>query len=633
MIVKELKVPQVEYLSDWREFDKNLPHGKVIINKVVCGCGMTNYYLSHPAIPVILASPRRELISSKLKDTNLRYLHYFDRTDSKKDLAVTKDELEDYVNNPFQPADFVPKILCTYDSLKNVIEVLEHIPGFEQFKIIGDEATCIFTDARLKGAESLELLKLIDNIQNDCVFVTATPLKEEYLDRIPVFNTMTYINMIWPKEKIQDITLEKNKMRSTQSAILDIINQYRIDGYFATKIIDGVQVFSTEAVFFLNSIKDIVAIVKQASLSSDDTRVICADDAKNPQILKKVGLSIGHFPDKSEYKQRNKTFTFATRCSFEGADLYSDSASVYIFADSNRETLSLDISIDLPQIIGRCRTAENPFRHDIKYYYKTTAEQTFNYNVSMQLIQSRIDRSNKLIAAMTGCTDDDIIDKFKDAQKTQKYLKDYVDVVTDANGNTQLITNALVTLADIRAAEIKKQQYENDFTVQQYLIQNAYRVVNVKNTTQSHFHKFLSSFTRARSFIDRMKIYIEGCKDDDIRKQAEASVSIPIKFKQYYRELGADRCHALNYREPLMYDELQFNKSREIITHHLMQIFNPNIPYERTYIKERLQEVYNALGINKTAKATDIMLYFENVAECKTTDINGKRNKCFKILK
>lgn len=63
-----------------------------------------------------------------------------------------------------------------------------------------------------------------------------------------------------------------------------------------------------------------------------------------------------------------------------------------------------------------------------------------------------------------------------------------------------------------------------------------------------------------------------------------------------------------------------------------MQIFNTNIPYKRTYIKERLQEVYNALGINKTAKATDLALYFPNIVEVKVTDSYGKRSKGFKIL-
>jgi len=58
----------IGYLSEWSTFDATLPNGKIIVNKIICGCGMTDYYLTNN-IPVILASPRRELILSKTKNS------------------------------------------------------------------------------------------------------------------------------------------------------------------------------------------------------------------------------------------------------------------------------------------------------------------------------------------------------------------------------------------------------------------------------------------------------------------------------------------------------------------------------------------------------------------------------------
>lgn len=61
-----INVPEVEHLSDFTEFDSLLDRGKVIVNKEVCGCGATEYYLRLPDVPVLLLSPRRLLIETKL---------------------------------------------------------------------------------------------------------------------------------------------------------------------------------------------------------------------------------------------------------------------------------------------------------------------------------------------------------------------------------------------------------------------------------------------------------------------------------------------------------------------------------------------------------------------------------------
>ena len=59
------------------------------------------------------------------------------------------------------------------------------------------------------------------------------------------------------------------------------------------------------------------------------------------------------------------------KASFEGVDFYSTNASTYIFIDGGKEWLSLDVAIDLSQILGRQRLDSNPFRHDATLYYKT----------------------------------------------------------------------------------------------------------------------------------------------------------------------------------------------------------------------------------------------------------------------
>ena len=78
--------PGVNYINDWRDgngryvLDKIISNGKVIINKVVTGCGFTTYSLSN-GINTILASPRLRLIQNKVEQFNKieQQCFYFNR--------------------------------------------------------------------------------------------------------------------------------------------------------------------------------------------------------------------------------------------------------------------------------------------------------------------------------------------------------------------------------------------------------------------------------------------------------------------------------------------------------------------------------------------------------------------------
>ena len=64
-------------------------------------------------------------------------------------------------------------------------------------------------------------------------------------------------------------------------------------------------------------------------------------------------------------------FTLCTRTVYLGADFYSTNARTFIFSDANVDSLTVDITIDLPQILGRQRLEENPWKNRAELYYKT----------------------------------------------------------------------------------------------------------------------------------------------------------------------------------------------------------------------------------------------------------------------
>jgi hypothetical protein len=63
---------------------------------------------------------------------------------------------------------------------------------------------------------------------------------------------------------------------------------------------------------------------------------------------------------------------------FEGVDFYSLSASTYVIANYNVSSLSLDIASDIPQIIGRQRRKDNPFRNTVHLFYKDNKQQLYD---------------------------------------------------------------------------------------------------------------------------------------------------------------------------------------------------------------------------------------------------------------
>ena len=96
----------------------------------------------------------------------------------------------------------------------------------------------------------------------------------------------------------------------------------------------------------------------------------------------------------------NKMFTFCTRTTYLGADFYSTNAFTIICSDCNIKTLVIDISLDLPQIVGRQRLKENVFRNEVLFLYKanTKADATINKTQEEfdEMIKEKKEETNRL---------------------------------------------------------------------------------------------------------------------------------------------------------------------------------------------------------------------------------------------
>ena len=631
----EIVVPkEYQYLSNWSCFDSILPPGHIILNKSICGCGCTDYYLTND-LPVILVSPRKALITSKLKGGRTAgKLFYFDRS-SGGDVSETITAMGNYLNycgqSPFGGQPLVPKIMVTYDSLPYVVGALTDWNLMDRFTIVVDEFTCIFTDVKFKGSVEVNLLHQLETLPNRIVYISATPLKDEYLSSLGHFQNMPYVTLQWDPSRVETVNVYYSKMTSPVTAIGQIIKDYRSRGVFKTKIVNGQRVDSTEAVFFLNSVEDIVRIIRKYSLSPAEALVVCADTASNWVRLKRIQFSIGTVPNETEYVTLNKPFTFVTKCSFEGTDFYSDSSTSYVFADCHWDNLALDISIDLPQIAGRCRTKNNPFRNEIFYYYKhrnSGLEEQMDLNAALQHYADKRADSIQQVSELQNVTHIGHKDRILQAQEKNHYSKDYVDAVDNPDGTWSAVCNELAYVADVRAAEIKANQYQSTYQMLSFMKDNGFVPINKNAEVETLFNKFVSEFNKDRNFERRMELLAYAIVNYPCLEELIAQCSlIPYEYKEYYHELGPDRIKACAYIEAKLKRELENVRRASMINIQL----EPDVVYSNANIKSMIQAEYDRLGMNATAKATEITKYVPNVIPARYTDENGKKQNGYKL--
>ena len=636
MINFDIVVPkEYQYLSNWTDFDSIMPPGHIILNKSICGCGCTDYYLTND-LPVILVSPRKALITSKLKGGRTAgKLFYFDRSNG-GDVSETITAMGNYLNrcgqSPFGSQPLVPKIMVTYDSLPYVVDALTQWNLMDRFTIVVDEFTCIFTDVKFKGSVEVNLLHQLETLPNRIVYISATPLKDEYLSVLGQFQNLPYVTLHWDPSRVETVNVYYSKMTSPVSAIGQIIKDYRRSGVFKSKNVGGERLDSTEAVFFLNSVEDIVRIIRKYNLTPAETLVICADTASNLARLKRVGFSIGTVPNETEYTTLNKPFTFVTKCSFEGTDFYSDCSTSYVFADCHWDNLALDISIDLPQIAGRCRSKNNPFRKEIFYFYKhknSYLEELMDLDAALQHYAEKRADSIQQVSELQNVTHTGHKIRILQAQEKNHYSIDYVDAVENPDGTWSAVCNDLAYVSDVRAAEIKANQYQSTYQMLCFMEDSGFVPINKNAEVQNLFNQFVSEFNKDRNFERRMELLVCAivnypCLEELIE---ECSV-IPYEYKEYYHELGPDRIKACAYIEANLKRELENARRASLINIQL----EPDVVYSNASIKSMIQAEYDRLGMNATAKATEITKYVPDVIPARYTDENGKKQNGYKLI-
>ncbi len=670
----------IRYISDWDNLDEGkrlrdqLPiNTSYIMNKTITGCGYTEYYINNP-FPTILCSPRLVLLENKEdqhKDMeNLLYLkneydtfESFDKDISKDDEKgvreleinpeVSEEErkkaeeytkyLKEKIRNHIEFCYFKlhksPKFLVTYDSFRRIKEELGS--SINNYQVVVDEFQSIFCDSRFKSDTENNFLFNLRGL-NNIIYLSATPMIDKYLEMLPEFKDLPYYELDWATEDPSRVVKPylKTKLitpkKSLVGEVYRIVSTYK-DGKFekiTRALEDGMfeEVYSKEAVIYVNSVKNICDIIRKCELTLENTNVLCSDDATNEKKVRDAFRKhdstvttktkcIGKVPKEGE---PHKMFTLCTRTVYLGADFYSTNARSFIFSDANIDCLSVDITLDLPQILGRQRLEENPWKNRAELYYKTNTKEISREDFNKYLEKKKTTTTNLLNVYNKSDSSEkhDLAIKYRRDIKRSNYRFDFVAVDEHSGSDLKPVFNDLVMISEMRAFDVQQIDYKDRFSV----FTSISKTTNV-NDINTHLDT-IYSFT----YLPEKLKYLCSLDESTV---LSCLPHLPELFNNYYTVLGPERMRALRFDTSDMkkeYEKIIGNQEVNIIEAlHTEFKIGEKIP--KNVIKERLKKLYDSIGYSKTPKATDLENYFE-VSVCRIPNKEtGKRDSGYQILK
>ena len=664
-----LQVPEeIRYINDWKDIETFLPQDTpYIMNKTITGCGYTEYCINN-IYPTVICSPRKVLLENKedqhSEDENVLYLKDEYASFQPFDADLTKDakndkpkkektekeikKAEEYTrylkekieNHTFNCA-FVyhkpAKFLVTYDSFRRIKETLGE--SIKNYRIVVDEFQSLFTDARFKSDTENEFLFQLKGLKK-IIYLSATPMMDKYLEQLDEFKDLPYYELDWcsnnPSRVIKPI-LKTKQCRSIVEEANRIIGLYK-EGRFeriTRQLENGTfeEVYSKEAVIYVNSVKNICDIIRSCELKLEETNVLCSDDADNRKKVRDAFISVdpsvttktmclGKVPKEGE---PHKMFTLCTRTVYLGADFYSTNARSFIFSDANIDCLSVDISLDLPQILGRQRLDINPWKNYAEFYYKLNTQEKSEEEFE-EYMKKKVEDTETKLSAYNNLIN--LKEKHKVAESYQFYAKkrrykdDYVSVNERMGSDIKPIFNKLVMISEKRAFEIQQIDYADRFSMFNALERQ------VETEDMNEYIKTFYSF----SLLSEKYKYLCSLPES---VALTILPHLPSSVQSYYTVLGKNRIMALRCNTTDMKKEYEgVLGNQEInIRDHIIPAFTIGGVYSKAEVKKKLGEIYASVGYSKTPRAVDLGEYFI-IKNCMITNKEtGKRDNCYQILK
>lgn len=549
------------YLSDILNGDFNNFPKNAVFNKSITGIGGTHLVLEAQVNSIILM-PYQSVVRNKVNS----FPNVFTVLE-----GISVDMIVEYIKH----TDII-KIVSTYDGLSKLLEAYKicKLDIYSEFVLV-DEWQVLYSQYLLRDNAFNLVIKETPKFKN-ITYMTATPIERKYW-----FKELSNLEEVVLDYNIQSPVVNHFKVSSIESEAVEICRS------FLNK--------KENAHIFCNSVKFIKDVLELAELSQDNVKIVCANNREN---TKKLGdFKINDTLDKV------KKINFYTSTCFEGADLFDKDGNIFVFADGTKAHTLIDISGALIQIAGRIRDIKNT---TVNFIYKTMRHApgtTFEeFETACNNQKDRAIRLEKLI----NNSHEEIQDLLKEASDVlnSKYLRisdnkivyDEMFVIIDEL--TFKIKNVYKSKANLVAS------LEGSNFIPVSIIKRQAESLKVENSHRTSFKEKIENYHTLQQ-----NLYVfEGIIDPFI--------------VECYNLIGYRRIEELNFNLSMIKALLLTKKSPDTTTQNIYKLINVSTGefYSSKSLKNSFQTIYANLGINKTAKGSDINNYYETKEVTKTID-------------
>lgn len=567
------------------------------LNKVTTGSGFTTLILESK-LKYVICVPFKSLILNKekwCKENGINVLAVY----GERDGGATNSEIKSFNGD---------KILVTWNSLLRLIEGLgDEVKNYrlaidESHKLI--DAGAFRTDAIQDVIENYVKFKSV-------VLATATPIDEKYMHT--AFKELPKVTIKW--SNLEPVTVKYSRYSSKEmKQVGAIIGLNHLIGETLGN-----------AHIFINSVTSIGKILNLMNSNKEfdynKVRIVAANTDLNKEKIKRFSsLNLGISSINDEVKKLN----FYTSTAFEGCDIFDKTGKIYIISDGSQDCSKINITTQLPQIIGRIRDNVNKNYVELIYspnrYFNYTSKVEFEFELN-KIKENALFELKHYKDGLSKAPDPSI---FKSYQ--QNAFRDNPFIL---ERNENFVFNELAWCNELHNFEtvnklyyVPKKEIEIDGKKKK-VIPEGQKVIKDHNhitynydpSPQIEIKGFNKSLISPKvSFKDLCLEYIEireNIKFDLQEKGKKIELLEPI-IKDAYSQLGPDKMKALKFRKTNIKRELALKS--EILSKDLKiaQLLGLQIGkwISSEKCKSLLQNVYSDLSLNLVAKTTDLDKYF-----------------------
>lgn len=549
------------------QFLEDLPDN-VYLNKVLTGSGCTTLAILNN-IDYVIAVPFISLIVNKCSSHKDICPVYGDIFDS---------EIEEYVNN----SDIkVKKFMVTYDSLSRLLKFINPL----DYKILIDEAHKLLDSASFRTNAIETVLENYSKFRS-FVFATATPVRDKY--QLPALKDIPKAIIKWYDTQPVDISHFKYEKDLNQVVAVLIIK-------FLKEELVG------NPYFFINSVKSIINILRYLKRAGYDNpldyRIICADNDQNRNSLNNAGLSTYEILDTTS---ENRKITFITSTGFEGSDYFDEDGVTYIVTDGGKDHTKYDILTQVVQIIGRLR--DSKYKNSINILY--TPNTYFSYTTIEEFeaeIKSQLEKYKKVVDSFSNTDSEEVREILLKGSWTIPYL-------LERSGELKLNENAWY--CEMNNYEIVNSQFYTK-PIENKIINGV--PYNFKRCNPDITLEGLNKLRLAKkpNFKKLCIEYHKAKEEEDSEVIEEIELSYPL-IKEAYDKLGFEKIKALEFVQKDIQNQLTVSSKSRTLEAHIVNLLNYKVGQllDKAEVKRTLQGIYNLLGIQKTAKASDLSQWY-----------------------